>query len=436
MSKIYHFSQISEQAIREIGFDLKFPIVNDETGMRESRPVYRVDGEYITVPMWYATKHDFPADEKIHQKIINGAFIGALRNKQPEYADRLYELLVKNSSALCSLYPGSGKTTISIFLAIKFGLKPGILVSQKSVRLQWKEELNKFAPDLKVFMPVKGSDPKKITNADVLLLSPSTPKYFPTEMKSIGFLVVDEVDTMITRTRLTPLTYIFPRYLLFLTATPRRTDGMEKIIWEFINPHSVVSKDLEAKFDVIVLKTGISVVLENKIIRGKKSLDFSAYMRSIVEDSERNELIKTIACTHYHRKILIATRRVVHVKYLVKLLSPHIPKVSAFHGNMKTFDKDADVIVACLDKCGAGLNFTDFTMCMIVCTIKGELEGRSLEQLVGRVLRTTKPVTIIDFRDNDPISNSHLTNVRIPWYQKCAKSLKFLKASTQLDEIN
>ena len=103
-----------------------------------------------------------------------------------------------------------------------------------------KEE--KWANSLAIKSGVSQNEDWDILIANVI----NVPKQDKTFYSDVGLVIVDEIHTICTNSFSKSLLHLFPRYLIGLSATPFRTDGMDKILELFCGPEVVYNGEIIA----------------------------------------------------------------------------------------------------------------------------------------------------------------------------------------------
>ena len=143
---------------------------------------------------------------------------------------------------------GFGKTVLAIHTVLRLGRRTVILVHTKQLKEQWEDRIRDFAPGLLVGEDVQvllvqasmdrtekepGRKPRgparKPSGPPPREPVPERPFVVPAD--DVGLLVVDEAHHIAARSFATALRRFRPRYTMTLTATPKRGDGLERLIY-------------------------------------------------------------------------------------------------------------------------------------------------------------------------------------------------------------
>jgi superfamily II DNA or RNA helicase len=201
------------------------------------------------------------------------------------------------------------------------------------------------------------------------------------------------------------------KYRLGLTATVKRDDGKEPILFSILN--EIVCK-ITAD-ELITMGFLIRPTIEFHKI---ESLDIydnytEEYRQNIILDPARNEKILEIVEDHGNKKILILTKMVAHGRMLNDAISDsgHIHGVLGKEKREKIFKDFKEGNINCLIltiSIGAeGLDIPDLDVIINAAANKGDVKSI---QILGRVLRKfnkKKEAIYVDFLDDSKYLKKH-----------------------------
>ena len=113
----------------------------------EPFPVYRLSDTRIYIPKYYGLKHY--GDTKNQVKEGDDAileFSGSLKPHQVDFCDTVLKELRLNNSCIACSGTGSGKTTMSLWLASQLKKRTLIIVHKQFLMDQWIERIKQFIP--------------------------------------------------------------------------------------------------------------------------------------------------------------------------------------------------------------------------------------------------------------------------------------------------
>lgn len=298
---------------------------------------------------------------------------------------------------------------------------------------QWPKAIQDALPGVKV--GVVGEDyredllnPENIwkNHPDVLICMPDRWKHIPAEVRSrIGFLIIDEAHMFCAPKRSICLLQFEPKYILAMTASPRRRDGTIEVIHSLCGLHQVKAR-YPNKVTVWSFLTGLSYTSE-KDVRG--NTNWSGTVKKITEDDERNNLIADLAVyliNDLKRKPLLMCDRKEHVIALDQLLKDRGVICDYLMGTKSVY-QDGQCLIAIMTKAGTGFDeqyacpeFNGFRIDTVVYCASFK-EVNNLIQYGGRAFRSESPLIIHLIDDNSIIRNHWVSNSK---YYKSGEYLK------------
>lgn len=191
---------------------------------------------------------------------------------------------------ILSAAPSSGKSFISLYCASKLKQKTLILVDMTLLIDQFVDSILKFT-DIKeneigyVRGQEKDYKDKKIVLATIQTLTkPENQNIIDYLSDNIGFVICDEVHIMSCQTAQNILKYLKPRYMLGLSGTPHRDDGLEFVITEAIGP-IIHKSDRQAMVEAGSMLTPIlrPIFLKDDRLFKKYNVDNEIDFRDVVD---------------------------------------------------------------------------------------------------------------------------------------------------------
>ena len=348
-------------------------------------------------------KKEYPKSE------TNYTFVGTLTEKQELVKEEVFETLNRTKSIILSFHCGFGKTIFSIYITSLLKYKACILAHRVNLIDQWYYSIKKVCPEARVqILDTKCSIDK--SNDFFIINSLNVSKRSKEDFKDIGILISDEAHTICTENLSKGLFHFQPKYMIGLTATPYRTDGMSIILEHFFGPE-IIERKLKRPFNVYVLKTGKNgpVKIETKVNKMGK-LDWNSVLKSQCLNETRNKMIVNIIKFFKTRNILVLCKLVEQSKYLLNRLKEDNEQVDMFVSTQKKFNHDSRILISTFSKTGVGFDHPKLDMLIIASDVE---EG--IEQYVGRIFRRqdTTPI-IIDILDEfRPLYNHYLTRRKL-----------------------
>ena len=394
--------------------------------------VYQENDEYLCIPKYYGINKIGPPSQN---KEIKGAkikikFSGTLRPKQEEIVAKVVPHIKANDGGVLCLPCAAGKTVLSLYLASLFKVKTLVIVHKTFLLNQWKERAEQFT-DAKI--GIIQQNKIEIDGKDIvigMLQSIAKDKYDTDIFRDFGLVIFDEAHHAPSQYFSKALPMIASKLTIGLSATPKRNDRLEKILyWYFGN--IMYKSEVEENNRVLVK-------IINYTIEHDKFKEYKLYtgdvnrpktINKITTIGRRNrfiiDMLEEILQENEKRKVLILSDRIEHLETLKKRLDAREICTSNFYiGGMKQKAlKESElcqVIFASYGMASEALDIPDLNTLFMVTS------RREVEQAVGRVIRKIVPdirPTIYDFTDMLPSFIRQCTN-RMKLYKKMGFEIK------------
>ena len=203
----------------------------------DSFKVYRENEAKFYLPPFYAVDRFGPPTT--NHLLTRGApidllFYGSLRPPQQEVAETTVAHLNTYGGGLLQLRCGFGKTIIALYLFARLKVKTLVLVHKEFLMNQWKERIAQFLPDARVgTLQAKTVDVEDRDIVIGMLQSVSTGKYPKDVYEPFGMCCFDECHHLGAAVFSKSMDIGRTRYMLGLSATPDRKDGLRKVFdWQ------------------------------------------------------------------------------------------------------------------------------------------------------------------------------------------------------------
>lgn len=392
-------TDLSEEQKIKVSTDLTFRTLETKYNKNVKEiSCFELDQDNLYLPYAYAVKKGWAKPVKNLFTQTNTKFVGELRDEQKVVKTEAISALNKNGSTILSLHVGWGKSAFSVYLATKIGLKSIVLCHRIILIDQWKDTILRFCPTAKIQIlkdPKKKIDP----SCDFYIINAGMVPKFGWVFGDIGILIADEIHTMATDVLSKAFFYLTPRYLIGLSATPERPDGMDSILTAYFGEDKIHRK-LQRSHNVYLFKTGFTP--DSKIgVTGR--VDWNSVIESQSSSVERNLQIIKMVKYFKDRYILILCKRISQAEWLIDRLSQEGEDVTSLIGIKRSFNTESRVLVATIQKVGCGFNHPKLNM-LIMATDAEEY----FIQYLGRVMRTQEgEPMIVDMLDNNGILKKH-----------------------------
>jgi superfamily II DNA or RNA helicase len=375
---------------------------------------YSLKDEHLSLPFAYAyrtLKLSRPKRDQFPQ--MNKKFEGTLREEQEVVRIEAIKHLEKTGSTVISCFCGFGKTIGAINIACTIKFKTLIIVHKIILMKQWEESINTFCPSAVVQKLTPGSVMKC---ADFYIINAiNAVKRSSADYTSIGTVIVDETHLIMAETLSKSLEQVHPRYLIALSATPYRADGLNKLIELYFGLNKIVRK-LNRPHTVYKVSTGFIPEFELSVT-GK--VNWNTILDSQAFNHERNEMIMDIITCHPDRTFLVLVKRVAQGLYLTEELKKRGETVSSLLGKTQTFDPESRILVGTNSKIGTGFDHPKLDALLLAADVESYFI-----QYLGRPMRTKLVVPLIfDLVDKNSILEKHYGTRRAE-YLECGGTIK------------
>lgn len=225
--------------------------------------------------------------------------------------------------------PAWGKTAWALHLASVLGVTTLVVVNREFLLNQWKKRIEKFLPDAKI--GIVQQDECNFEGKDIVLgmvHSLSQRTYAPELYAYFGLVIFDECHRVPAQTwsQVPPR---FPaRYRIGLSATPRRKDGADPVIWWHIG--DVVYRGAPVTVPAKVRRVYTKWVLPPKL--QEKKLKMPIVLKLMVKNDGRNQQILSRLLlalkSENQRKVMVLSDRLEHLNDLAELVQHELPDIT------------------------------------------------------------------------------------------------------------
>jgi superfamily II DNA or RNA helicase len=432
-------SELSVKDLKEIKNDLTvnpFVVGDFGNGGEKRFSLFMESPNSLYIPRFYAQeKFGSPDILKMDEgSPINLKFNGSLRKEQEPIIKLYKEACSEKGGGLISLKCGGGKTVLALYLISILRKKTIVIVHKDFLMTQWRDRIQQFLPDARIGKIQQNTI--DIEDKDIVLAmvqSLSQKEYDSDVFSSFGLAIFDECHHLGAEVFSKSMSKVASKYMLGLSATPDRKDGLRKVFEWYIGPMVYSSKkDINkdyietriyeyydddpqySKIDKIYTKNGPKPCMPRMI-------------NNISYHAPRNLFINNIIKQEYEigRKILILGDRREYLnvteKWIKENINPDI--VGQYVGGMKPSElrdsQEKDIILGTFSMASEGMDIPKLNT-IILASPKSDVV-----QSVGRILREKAEVRehhplVIDFRDTHPNLNmfNRQCDKRIIYYKK------------------
>lgn len=323
---------------------------------------------------------------------VHASFTGTLRQDQQDALDAM----LQHDLGMLVAPTAFGKTVTAAAAIAQRKVSTLILVHRTELMRQWQERLKSFLDlDGEKIGVIGGGKNKPAGYVDVAVLqSLSRRNNLPELLGQYGHVIIDEAHHLSAQSFEAVLKQANARYVLGLSATPKRSNGHHPIIFMQCGLIRHVAK----RPDHVPKKLDVHV----RYLRAPSLPDhvsIQEVIQALVNDPRRNYHIAedTVASLDQGRKVLLLTKRNEHLLLLHELVKERGYPCFMLHGRMKMKERKAvhdaladlptdtpHLLLASGQLVGEGFDHAPLDTLILALPISWE---GTLQQYVGRLHR-------------------------------------------------
>jgi superfamily II DNA or RNA helicase len=338
------------------------------------------------------------------------------KGKPYDYQEQIIKKFTDaDSNGLICVPCGKGKTFMALSIAARLNKRFLVIVDKEFLLNQWKGEMEAFFPGLRIGI-LQGSraevDPEDYDCTLCMIQSLVQKTYPENTFKTFGFSIFDECHHLGASNFSQALLKVQTKWMLGLSATPTRDDGLTKVFEWYLGKPVYWEKRREA--DPTVIVKGLQFHIDNPNysevpVDYKGEPVLARLLGKVVECKERNvwivdKILELIS--DENRRILVLGERIKQLEYIESLLLCADPtlKIGYYIGGMKeevreTAGREAKVLLASYAMASEAMNIKSLNTVVLASPRK------KVEQSVGRILRERPherkvPPLILDILDS------------------------------------
>jgi superfamily II DNA or RNA helicase len=313
--------------------------------------------------------------------------------------DATLKALRRHGGATIVLAPGSGKTVIALALAAELGQKTLVLCHKQFLIDQWRERIGQFATQ-----PVKVGLLKQATAVTegctfvLASLQSLASRDYAVEHLRFGLVIIDETHHIPSRTFTKALGKLPAyRFSLGLTGTPKRSDGLGKMIFELVGAPSYqhsAPRNRRVQVTRVLYKPRQRTEIYLAGRGRQRRLNSAAMVTALTRDPTRLRLVLGIARMMLRkfptRKGLLLSDRVDHLQSLYKYLGSE--RTALITGSINTEEKGGKPRKGRPPEFRKPLTLSTYGLFSEAVDFDGDFlilstPKSNVEQAVGRILR-------------------------------------------------
>lgn len=338
------------------------------------------------------TTRDVPETHASHW-----AFQGSLRAVQQPVVNSFLEPTPHDG--ILSLHTGGGKTVCALYIASRLRVPTLVIVHNSFLRDQWEERVKMFLPFARIGR-IQG-DKVEVEGKDIVIamLQTLSMKDIPVAtFKPLGLVIVDECHHIASEVFVQALPKVTSKYMLGLSATPLRKDGLMHVAHWFLGPllyNSDTGDKQDSDVHVEVYEYENNDPTFNEILYNAQGVMFTTLMiNKLTECADRTrwltEIVQDVLEESPQRQMLVLTDRVQHTKDLLAALPESLRERAAILSTDVKADKRAEfcasktILIATYAMCKEGFDVPTLNT-LLMATPRPDID-----QIVGRILRVEK----------------------------------------------
>jgi len=394
---ILHKSKFTEKELENFREELNVtPFSNTDYGPPEEPfKVYKENSSHMYLPKFYGLSKLGKPNANITPsgKDIDISFDLSLQEHQKIPAQKSLEAYHEKGGGILSLPCAFGKTIIALYFVSMLKKKTLVIVHKEFLMNQWVERIQFALPSAKIGI-IQGNK-CEIEGKDIILgmLQTLSMRDFAKDtFDDIGHVIIDECHRIPSRIFSKALFRIHSTYMLGLSATPNRKDGLTKILKWFVGDiiYSVKSNEKNiVKVNRYLLQSDNESYCE-EIFNFKGQVQMATMVNNITFYKKRTKLIiqlvKEELEKHEDRQFLILSDRRQQLNEMEELLHEEkIMSVGFYVGGMKKEklkeNESCRVLLGTFPMANEGLDIPSLNA-LVLATPKSDII-----QTVGRISR-------------------------------------------------
>jgi superfamily II DNA or RNA helicase len=365
------------------------------------------------------------------------AFGGAPYPYQEEIIQKFIDA---GANGLICVPCGKGKTFMALAIAARLGRRFLVVVDKEFLMNQWRGEMTALLPGLRVGILQAGKreiDPTKYDCTICMIQTVCSQEFQDGIFADYGFTIFDECHHLGAQHFSRTLQRIQTKWMLGLSATPTREDGLSKVFHWYLGEPVYWEKTREPDPTVIVRSVAIKTEDPdyNEVPtdwRGEPVM--ARLLTNILACADRTaEILRWIVrlCDESPvRRVLVLSERIGHLNGIEEILKRDRPDLTTAYyiGGMKEAVREegaakARVLLASYAMASEAMNIKTLNSVILASPRK------AVEQSTGRILRVrpdqrqVAPV-ILDFVDDHSMYQGQWRK-RLAYYKRCSYQIEY-----------
>jgi hypothetical protein len=275
-------------------------------------------------------------DERQNGTPLELVFKGELRGDQEAAVDAM----LRHDIGVLQAPTAFGKTVVAAALLARRGVNTLVLVHRAELLRQWQERLHTFldvAPE--AIGCIGGGKAKPTGQLDIAVMQSLVRKGEVNPLvQTYGQVIVDECHHIAAASFEAILRQVKARYVLGLSATLVRRDGLQPILFMQCGPIRHTAQRPAGAPQILEL-----VSRTHQLQRLPTDLPIQELMRRLAEDPRRTERIveEALACWGDGRRLLLLSERTDHITTIAHALAEQVSNLFLLHGRLSARQRSA-----------------------------------------------------------------------------------------------
>lgn len=284
-------------------------------------------------------------------------------------------------------------TVMGLYIACALGRKTMVVCHKEFLLNQWKERIEQFVPKAKVgLIKAKVVD---VEGKDIVLASLQSlamKEYDPKLFEPFGFAIFDENHHLGAQVFSQALSKVSCKYILGLSATLNRKDGLRKVFEWFLGRPVYENKKREDRQMIIKMipyRDALNPDYSKEILMWNGKKNVPQMINAICSYKPRNDLIireLKALLQDPHRRVLILSDRRNHLKELEKrITNEKLASVGYYVGGMKEEElresQTKHIVLATYVMAAEGMDIPHLNSLILASPVS------AIEQPIGRIQR-------------------------------------------------
>ncbi len=395
INKLKTFASFDNPQIKLL-LSLRKPLYNTPKVIKS----FEEDEKYLKLPRGLIYKiKDFLNKNGVSYNIDNKTYFEEIDTKKVKFELRdeqseAIKKICRSDFSICVAPPGFGKTLIGAKMFELRACTTLIIVNKNMLLNQWIERFVDYFEYEKKDIGYLGYGKNRL-NGKIDIATMQSLKNNPKIINNYSFVIVDECHHIPAVTFELIVKQFFGRYILGLSATPNRKDGLEPILFQQLG---VIAYEYKKKK---TLNNHLKVVKTDFVSRTD---NYATLINELCADENRNKLLISQIKVYLYRKVLVLTDRIEHINILEKMLNSENIDFVSIHGSLSKKEQnlrmeqilEKSLILATTSYFGEGIDFPHLNTIIFATPIS--YYGR-LVQYLGRIGRGDQECLAIDLFD-------------------------------------